>query len=249
MDIIKFDLGLHVHNAVDVSIPQKNYFLKYGEDGIINQKLFFDFLNISENFKDRVVVANAFSTEILHIEDKAYSGYTGNFSNCNKYDGVITQIRRLALFTVFGDCPQLIVVGKKTIALLHASRKTIDDNIIFVFFEKFKKFENAEDIKVAISPYITEKYFTHEYLNLKRGVNWKKHIAIKDNLYLIDLASMIKEDLKSVGINEENFINLKIDTWELSEKSVEKLGCSVSHRYAVTFDRKEGRGGMMVMLK
>ena len=232
-------------DAIDVSIPQRNYFRRYSSDAIENQRTFFSELGIENCFDNRVIVANSFGTNILRVEDLSHSGYTDNECNCDGYDGVITSIPKVPLFTGFGDCPQLMVIGNNEIGLVHATRDTLDNYILQVFFDEFSRNNNLSETKIGFSPYLHTPNFGHKYLNLQR-TDWDESIIEIQGVYFLDLKKMILEDLQNLGINDFNIFDLSINTYNLSQQSAERGGYQISHRQAST---KEGRGGLVLMLR
>ncbi len=235
----------NVLDTIDISIPQKNYFLKYSNDAIKNQKELFKNLKIQRYFNNRVVIANSFETKILYLKDLSHSGYTGQVSKCNGYDGVITGMRNIPLFTGFGDCPQLMVVGDKEIGLVHATLKTLDKNILKKFFKIFSINNNLSKTQIGFSPYIFPENFKYKTLKLKRATLLES-ITKKDGFYFIDLKQMILRDLIKIGINPLNIKDLNVNTYNLSKLSEKKRGYQISHRQAST---REGRGGLVLMLR
>lgn len=249
MEFLNYPLGENVFNAVDVSKVQVNYALQYGKKALDSQKTFFEKNGILRDFPRRVVPAGAHGVEMLRIEDLSFSGYDANGTKCRGYDGVITTIPRVPLFAVVADCPQLMVAGKNTIGLLHASRSTVDQNIISKFFKLFSNFEDLKNVKVGFSPYIFQENFDHDYLKLKRKDDFAKHIDARDGKFYIDLAGVIKDDLVREGIKFDNIYDKRINTFEVSRISRELGGFQISYREHMKNPVKGGRGGLCVMLK
>jgi copper oxidase (laccase) domain-containing protein len=239
-----YPLGKYTLNLIDLSIPQRNYSCKYSDDALKNQMKFFKENNLEKLFHKRTVMACNFKSTIKKIENFSFSNYSGKISNCNGFDGIFTSIPELPLVTAFGDCPQLMVVGKNNIGIVHAGRKVLDDNIIELFFNQFSRYEKLSECKIGFSPYIFQENFSHNFLNFNR--DWEDSINLINGKFYVDLKKMIVKDLKNVGIKEENIFDAKIDTYKLSLNSQNSGGYQISHRQA---SNKEGRGLLLIMLK
>lgn len=248
----KYKFGDNILNAIDVSVPQSNYWMKYGDDAVESQSRFFQSLGVSHLFARRVVAAYPFGTNVMEISDLSFSGYESEKrSRCNGYDGVITSIPEIPLFSGWGDCPQLLVAGENSVGLVHTARDTLDNYILTIFFEMFFRNNTPRKTKVGFSPYIFPESFDHQYVNLKRE-DWfnKGCIYKKDNLLYVDLFKMIEDDLLRLGITPENIMDAKLNSFKISEDSFKRGGYSVSHRHALSVEgAKEGRGGLCIMIR
>lgn len=245
MNYFSYNLGPHVLNITDISIPQRNYMRKFSDDALENQQKFFEENNLASSFSKRIMKAGDSKCSIIKIDDESLARYTNNTSNCNGIDALFTAIPELPLVACFGDCPQLFIAGKRHIGIIHAGRQTLDSRIIERFFEQFIRCESTYNCRIGFSPYIHKENFPHTYLDLKRK-DWNDMIEYSDGRYYLDLKAMILKDLKRVGIDARHIMDNDIDTFKLSQKSEKAGGYQISHRQATN---KEGRGIMLIMLK
>lgn len=253
MNVHSYDLGQHVLNGIDISIPQQNYMNKYGSDALDAQKRFFSELGILKSFEKRVAMACSFEMKIKRVVDFSHSGYdTEMRSKASGYDAIYTSLVGLPLVTFWGDCPQLMVSGKKTIGIVHAARETLDKRVIEEFFNVFLKEESPKNVHVGFSPYIQPKNFSHGKILLERAQEWLETGCIErqNEQYYLNLKNMIERDLSQVGIPDKNIHNAKLSTYDISFASLKAKGYKVSHRHAAkTHQGKEGRGIVCIMLK
>jgi copper oxidase (laccase) domain-containing protein len=241
-----YHLGKDVLNVIDVGIPQRNYLLKYGSEGLSSQKKFFEEVGIIHLFDTRIVIANSFDTKVERVEDEHLCGYDGSASKCQGYEGIITSTPNMPLFVAFGDCPQLMIVGENEIGIVHATYKTLNKDILKIFFRKFFVNNRISTTKVAFSPYLHQEHFTPKNLALRTISYLEKMVLKKESTYHLDIKSKIVEELEEIRIEKENIFDLGIDTYDLSKQSSKVGGYQTSHRQATD---KEGRSGLVLMLK
>lgn len=244
MKIRSYDFGENIVNGIDVSEKQINYSTKYSKEARENQFNLLKKLGVENYFLNRVDIGCVHGTNIAVLRSFLF---TEDRNKISDYDGVITDVENMPLFLSSGDCLILMVVGKKTIGLLHCSRKTIDEGIVMEFFSKMKEFENLSDLSLGISPYIFQENFSHEYLNLIR--DWKKFVLEKKGKFYLDLKGMVEQDLFSLGIKERQIYDFSINTYDMSKKSLEEKGFQVSHKHYLENPCFEGRLGICLMKK
>lgn len=252
-EIYSYDLGPRVLNAIDVSIPQPNYFVKYGADALGSQMRFLQRLGIGHLFERRIMVASHFDNKIVAVGDLSFSGYeTESRSRCNGFDGVIVTEPEIPLLSGWGDCPWLLVASDSMIGTVHAARKTLDSYILDSFFESWSRKANLSSLKIGLSPFIPAHLFGHRQFSLQRRQDWENAGAIhqSDGQFFIDLYAMISADLKRMGIGNEQVINAGLSSYAISERSHELGGYAVSHRHALQTEKsREGRGAFCIMLQ
>ena len=253
-DIYKYDLGHSVLNGIDIQTVQPNYFVKYGSGAIESQRRLLERLGIGELFDRRVMIAPIFGNKILSIGDLYYSGYENpHTSRCNGYDGIITTEPNMPLISGWGDCPWLLVASNSKIGTVHATRDTLDMYILDNFFDSFLEgITDKSELRIGFSPYIPQFLFDHDELNMKRKSDWIEANAVDESngKYLLDLKKIIFYELERLDIPLENISDGNLNSWEISNKSHEQGGYSVSHRHAKkTIGSVEGRGAFCLMLR
>ncbi len=251
--IHSYDFGPRVLNGIDISIPQPNYFVKYGADAINSQKRFLQRLGIGHLFERRVMIASNFDSKIVTINDLSFSGYeTESRSKCNGFDGVIVTEPVIPLLSGWGDCPWLMIASDSVVGTVHAARKTLDNYILNSFFDVLSKITPLSSLKIGLSPFIPTHLFGHQQVHLERRREWEDCGAIhhERGQFYIDLYRMICADLEKIGIAREQIMNAELSSFALSESSHQHGGYAISHRHALqTQNAREGRGAFCIMLK
>lgn len=251
--IYSYDLGPRVLNGIDISIQQPNYFVKYGPDALESQQKFLQRLGIGHLFERRIMIASHFDSRVISVNDLSFSGYeTDSRSRCNGFDGVIVTEPEIPLLSGWGDCPWLLVASDSMIGTVHAARKTLDNHVLYSFFEAASKKTDLASFKIGLSPFIPTPLFGHQQISLERRRDWEDSGAIHgDNgEVFIDLYAMIIADLMKIGISREQVVNARLSSYAISQRSHELGGYAVSHRHALQTEKaQEGRGAFCLMLQ
>ena len=248
MALLEYDLG---ENIVAVADPRPlNYSKAFDvwKNAVDNQRNLISELGFADSFDQRVLLAGNNGRHIVEIVDDSHAGYDGVQTHLSLH-AAFTKRRNAPLIFPSADCPILMVSGKEYIGMVHAGRQELDERFVLEFFRQFP--EPAEDIKVAVSPYIAPDNFAHVYLDLDRWSEWfdARAVSSKANgLEKLDLGNMVLYDLKSVGIDD--VIDKKIDTFELARRAP-AYDPRNSHRFC--YNRKmhayEGRMGIVMVKK
>lgn len=177
-----------------------------------NLEIISSCVNIS---KDSIYKAKQDHTDnILIIDNENKSKYL--FSNLSEenYDGYITKDKNINTLVTTADCNLVIIYDfvNNIVANVHSgwkgTLKKITIKAIKIMHEKFNS--NYTDLIVCIGPSIRKCCFTSKEEEFKNKFvevfeNEENYIT-KDNdgTYHIDLIYVIAEDLKKIGIKEEN---------------------------------------------
>ena len=162
-----------------------------------------------------------------------------NFENV---DGLITNLKGIALITSLADCLGKLLYdkNKKVIGNIHSGWKGTLNRIICNDIELMvnEYYCNVKDIQVYICPSILKCYFeVDEDVNIEQFI-YKGNIKNKKQKYFIDTVSLNIEILKRVGILGKNIYNSNICTKCNNNKFN-------SHRG----DKEDGRNIALIMLK
>lgn len=238
----KYSLENNSFAYIDVSEKQINYSSKLSDSADFNQFNFFNNLDRQNIFRNRINMECVHDNKIVVLENL-------NSVENNKmygYDGIITGMNDVPLFLASGDCLTMAVAGKNAIGISHCSLKTIDKNIVNVFLDEFSKLDKLEDLVFGFGPYIFKKDYSYDYLNLNRKDLWN-FVEDADNKFYLDLRGMVLNDLCNRGIPNSQIKDFKINTYDLSKKSLSLGGFQVSHKHYFDNPKKEGRLGMFVI--
>lgn len=171
--------------------------------------------NVYENFRrvaevlggerDSIFVLNQVHENTVHV---LLSGEESPFYDMEKRvsaDGIVSR-EAGRIFGVFtADCVGIILADKKTktVAAVHSGWRS---TAMHIAKEAVKKMEemgaSPEDIYVSIGPHIRDCCFEVKedaYLNFP-----EKYRVIRDNKVFINLSQVIKDDLITAGVKEEN---------------------------------------------
>jgi copper oxidase (laccase) domain-containing protein len=160
-------------------------------------------------------------------------------------DCLVTTEMGLTLAAKPGDCIVAILTTKKFIkgrplALVHAGRKGLDQNILekVVSYLKTKHRTEASDLLVGVAPCITLKnYCIKDLAELQHPEVWKGFIHERENLYYLDLVGLFRHQLVSAGVQANAIAQYDVDTFEAAQK-----GECFSHRCSQVYPEiKNGR--------
>jgi polyphenol oxidase len=190
-----FNLGLHVpDNQDDVLTNRKK----------LAVKLDFPF----ENFISGEQVHHTSVKEVTE-EDKGKGSATYE-SSIKGTDGMITNSKGLLCTAFFADCVPLYFFDPVTeyIGIAHAGWKGTVGRIAENMVEAFKKKgTNPENLRVAIGPCISEKYYEVDDRVIKsidEEMRKKTVTPLRNNHFLLDLKQLNVEILLQTGVIRHN---------------------------------------------
>ncbi len=179
--------------------------------------------NVYENFRrvaeilggerDNIFVLNQVHENTVHILSGSDESPFYDMEKRISADGIVTR-EKGRIFGVFtADCVGIILADKKTktAAAVHSGWRSTAMHIVCEAVKKMQEVGSSpEDIYVAIGPHIRDCCFEVKedaYLSFD-----EKYRIIRDNKVFIDLSRVIKDDLISVGVLEENISESPICT-------------------------------------
>ena len=161
---------------------------------------------INYNFKYIKKGKQSHSTNVKVVtEDNLYD-------ELENVDGLITNLKGIALVTFVADCEAILLYDKKNkvIGNIHSGWKgtlnRIIKNAINMMIDSFNT--DPKDLIVSISPSIQKCCFEVDedvYLNFKKKYNNIDSFTLKkEKKYYIDLIGLNKNSLKELGVKEDN---------------------------------------------
>ena len=134
-------------------------------------------------------------------------------------DGLITNKSNIALVTKSKDCNSIFIIDTKNKILgnIHSGWKGTLHSIITIAINQMKEKYNSvsKDIKIVFNPSIRECCFEVDndvYDLFIKKYKDKSYYQKVGNKYLINLVKIIKDEVKKIGIIEENIIDNNICT-------------------------------------
>ena len=134
-------------------------------------------------------------------------------------DGLITNKSNIALVTKSKDCNSIFIIDTKNkiIGNIHSGWKGTLKSIITIAINQMKEKYNSvsKDIKIVFNPSIRECCFEVDndvydlFIKKYKDKSYYKKIS---NKYHINLVKIIKDEVKKLGIKEENIIDNNICT-------------------------------------
>lgn len=176
-------------------------------------------------------------SDIIHFVDNKYI-------NRSEGDTLITNIPNKPIIIKIADCIPILIYDKenKVISVVHSGWKgTLQDITIKTINTMISKYNsNKDNIYVYIYPSIRQCHFEVEhdvYSLFKNKIsNIDKYTKLKDIKYYIDLQSIIKDNLKNIGIN--NIIDTNICTY-----------CNHNKYYSYRYNHTDKRNILLAMIK
>ena len=144
-----------------------------------------------------------------------------NIGNKDEGDALVTNIKNVPLLIFTADCVPVAIIdkNKKVIGLAHAGWKGTYAEIAKKTIEKMKELykSSPEDLICIIGPSIGECcYEVSEELYNKFKDKFKSNIytlyEIKEDKYYLNLQNINRYSLKSIGVKDENIIDVGICT-------------------------------------
>ena len=134
-------------------------------------------------------------------------------------DGLITNKSNIALVTKSKDCNSIFIIDTKNKILgnIHSGWKGTLKSIITIAINQMKEKYNSvsKDIKIVFNPSIRECCFEVDndvYDLFIKKYKDKSYYQKVGNKYHINLVKIIKDEVKKLGIKEENIIDNNICT-------------------------------------
>lgn len=134
-------------------------------------------------------------------------------------DGLITNKSNIALVTKSKDCNSIFIIDTKNkiIGNIHSGWKGTLKSIITIAINQMKEKYNSvsKDIKIVFNPSIRECCFEVDndvYDLFIKKYKDKSYYQKVGNKYHINLVKIIKDEVKKLGIKEENIIDNNICT-------------------------------------
>ena len=178
-------------------------------------------LHVGDNpinvLKNREILAKKFDFYIdnLIYMDQTHSNniqiindtFTNKIENC---DGIITNKPNIPLMVMVADCIPVLLFDreKKVIGAIHAGRngtfKEISKKAINIMIKKFGS--NAENILVSLGPSIHSCCYEvgKDLADIAKTSFGDKYVINRNGSFYLDLQTLNFDQLKSVGIKEEN---------------------------------------------
>lgn len=179
--------------------------------------------NVYENFRriaevlggerDNIFVLNQVHGKEVHVLSGSDESPFYDMEKRISADGIVSR-EKDRIFGVFtADCVGIILADRKTkaAAAVHSGWRSTAMHIVCEAVKKMESLGSVpEDIYVAIGPHIRDCCFEVKEDAYKHFD--KKYRIIRDNKVFIDLSRVIKDDLISVGVLEENISESPICT-------------------------------------
>ncbi len=178
-------------------------------------------LHVKDNpidvLKNREILAKKFDFYIdnLIYMDQTHSDniqiindtFTNKIENC---DGIITNKPNIPLMVMVADCIPVLLYDceKKVIGAVHAGRngtfKAISKKAVTIMKEEFDS--NPEDIVVSLGASIKDCCYEvgKDLADIAIKSFGKKYVIKRDKSFYLDLQTLNLDQLKSVGVKEEN---------------------------------------------
>lgn len=215
-------------NNINLNIDKNvlNLFSSNSISKILNE------LNLDKCYELKQVHSN-----IVHIVDN-------NYINKSVGDAIITNIPNIPLVIKVADCIPIIIYDKqnKVLALIHSGWKGTLSNITSNTIQEMENNFNSkkEFLSVYIYPSIRKCHFEVEFdvysLFKNKIKNIDKYTTKKGIKYYIDLQSIIKDNLRELGIT--NIIDTNICTY-----------CNCDKYYSYRYNHTDKRNILLAMIK
>ena len=159
----------------------------------------------------------------IHSSKVVYFENEDSIKNKIDADAMVTKVKNIALGILTADCASVLFYNpqKKIIGCAHSGWKGALNGIVKNTVEKFNELDCKNDeLIVAVGPCLAKKNFEvkndfYEKFMLKNYKNNDFFEKKNNNSYLFNLRSFINKELRDLGIN--NVENIEIDTYEDSE--------------------------------
>lgn len=179
------------------------------------------------------------------VEDGG-KGMLPNTQNSFIADGLVTNTPELGLCFVIADCMPVVVYDpiNKAVALLHAGRKGVEQNILSVALQRMDKSYGTKpnDVLVGVGPGIAADSYVFD---TDEGVDkdfWGSDFKLgADKKFHMDNKAKLKQQALELGIPESKLEISQVDTYTSTDY--------FSHRISYDKGEPEGRFAAVVFLK
>jgi len=189
---IKWGLSEKTDEAMNIRLPILD------EQCLQNRREYFDKLGININ--------NVVSTNLIHETNIVVVDEKDKGQIILNTDGLITAKQNIFLTVTVGDCVPIYFFDEKKniVGLAHAGWRGVVKNISKALIEKMtSEFgSNPTDISVYIGPHLQKCHF-----EIKEDIvsQFDSEFVLKENgIIKVDLLSIIKQQLLSLGVKSEN---------------------------------------------
>ncbi len=171
-------------------------------------------LHVEDSIADveynRVVLSKKIGTQKLVFMEQVHGANVEIITNAKaqtllKCDAMITDIKGIALCVMVADCIPVLLYdeNKDVVAVAHAGRNGVKLKIVNKTIQKMiKEFSCAlADIKIYMGPSIKSCCY-----EVKRDATegFEEYLHVEDDKIYLDIVLKCREDLKEIGIREEN---------------------------------------------
>lgn len=189
---IKLGLSEKADGAMNIRLPILD------EGCLQNRKVYFDKLGIDIN--------NVVSTDLIHETNIVVVGEKDKGQIILNTDGLITEKQNIFLTVTVGDCVPIYFFDekKKIIGLAHAGWRGVVKNIPSSLIKKMTNDfgSNPTDIAVHIGPHLQKCHFEIKEDIVSQFDNG--YVLNENGIIKVDLLSMLKQQLLSLGVKSEN---------------------------------------------
>ena len=189
---------------------------------------------------EHLVHMNQVHSDKIVIVDKTY-----NFNETPTCDAVITQVKETPLMVMVADCIPTLIYDpiKEVIAAVHAGRAGVFTKILPKTIKRMQEEYacNAKDILISFGPSIHQCcYQVGSEIKLEaEQLGYGYAIKTDNDSYYLDLSSIAHQQLKSLGIQDDNV-----------ESSSYCTACTTDIFYSYRAEKNNcGRFAGIIMLK
>jgi YfiH family protein len=189
---IKWGLSEKADGAMNIRLPILD------EECLQNKKVYFNKLGID--------LSSIVSTNLIHETNIVVVDEKDKGQIILNTDGLITDKQNIFLTVTVGDCVPIYFFdeNKKIIGLAHAGWRGVVKNISKALIEKMvsEYGSNPKDITVHIGPHLQRCHF-----EIKEDIEsqFENEFVVRENgIMKVDLLSIIKKQLLSLGVKLEN---------------------------------------------
>ena len=176
---------------------------------ITNIDSYIESINRAKKFLDINNVYKACQTHsdnILILTSSNKEKYNACNINKEEYDAYITNEKDIPILVTMADCNNIVIYDnvKKVLAVIHSGWKgtvlKITSKTLNKMIEVFDC--DVKDVNVFVGPSIRKCCFTTEDVTFKNMFE-EKYVKEANNIYHIDLVSIIKDDLLKANVQND----------------------------------------------
>lgn len=212
------------HGGVSNGYYSSLNFRMLGDDLKDNVLENVDIISNAVGFSDIFKGKQDHTDNVIVINNSNKDRYLFSLESNEKVDGYICSEKNIATLVTTADCNPIIIYDTKNnvVANIHSGWKGTVKQIYLKGIQKMNElFETKnEDVIVCVGPSINKCCFTSEDKEFIKNFStvWKdenEYISYdfeNDSRFHIDLPYLIKKDLLSIGVKEENIVLSNICT-------------------------------------